>query len=97
MVSASLGYDRTSTWIKVIFPLWFAKMRFPIFAVVAYSLSVVDVAMILGPNTPPTFAVLVWQWFNDPDLSLLPERRQGLWPCFYCVPWYSLVIDFSNG
>ncbi|OOF11395.1 thiamine ABC transporter permease [Salinivibrio sp. MA427] len=77
MVSASLGYDRTSTWIKVIFPLWFAKMRFPIFAVVAYSLSVVDVAMILGPNTPPTFAVLVWQWFNDPDLSLLPRASAG--------------------
>ncbi|SIN88182.1 ABC transporter permease [Salinivibrio sp. ES.052] len=77
MVSASLGYNRASTWIKVILPLWLAKMRFPIFAVVAYSLSVVDVAMILGPNTPPTFAVLVWQWFNDPDLSLLPRASAG--------------------
>nr|WP_240472743.1 hypothetical protein [Salinivibrio socompensis] len=33
--------------------------------------------MILGPNTPPTFAVLVWQWFNDPDLSLLPRASAG--------------------
>ncbi|WP_240472742.1 hypothetical protein [Salinivibrio socompensis] len=31
MVSASLGYDRTSTWIKVIFPLWFAKIAFSYF------------------------------------------------------------------
>ncbi|OOE47091.1 ABC transporter permease [Salinivibrio kushneri] len=77
MVSTSLGYNRTATWLKVILPLWLAKMRFPIFAVIAYSLSVVDVAMILGPNTPPTYAVLVWQWFNDPDLALLPRASAG--------------------
>ena len=33
----------------------------------AYGLSVVDMAMILGPNTPPTLAVLIWRWLADPD------------------------------
>jgi len=38
--------------------------------VFAYGLSVVDMAMILGPGTPPTLAVLVWHWLTDPDPAL---------------------------
>ncbi|MEE8271553.1 MAG: ABC transporter permease subunit, partial [Alphaproteobacteria bacterium] len=34
------------------------------------ALSVVDMALILGPATPPPLAPLVLRWFNDPDLSL---------------------------
>ncbi|WP_281544422.1 ABC transporter permease subunit [Grimontia sp. SpTr1] len=75
--SQSLGYNRTAAWLKVVFPQWLPKMRFPIYAVLAYGLSVVDVAMILGPTSPTTFAVLVWQWFNDPDLSMLPRAAAG--------------------
>ncbi|MEF1292071.1 ABC transporter permease, partial [Vibrio sp. M260118] len=71
------GYSTAQTWWKAILPQWFAKLRFPMLAVIAYSLSVVDVALILGPTNPPTFAVLVWQWFNEPDLSLLPRAAAG--------------------
>ncbi|MDD1780908.1 thiamine ABC transporter permease [Enterovibrio sp. ZSDZ35] len=76
-VSQSLGYNRSAAWMKVIFPQWLPRMRFPIYAVIAYGLSVVDVAMIIGPTSPNTFAVLVWQWFNDPDLQLLPRAAAG--------------------
>ncbi|MFL7024716.1 ABC transporter permease [Enterovibrio norvegicus] len=76
-VSASLGYSKAQTWWKCVFPQWLAKLRFPMLAVMAYSLSVVDVALIIGPTNPPTFAVLVWQWFNDPDLALLPRAAAG--------------------
>lgn len=76
-VSASLGYSKHQMWWKCILPQWFAKLRFPMLAVIAYSLSVVDVALIIGPTNPPTFAVLVWQWFSDPDLSLLPRAAAG--------------------
>ena len=48
----------------------------------AYSCSVVDVSLILGPTHPPTFAVLVWQWFNDPDLSQLPRAAAGAFLMF---------------
>ncbi|MDD1793041.1 thiamine ABC transporter permease [Enterovibrio sp. ZSDZ42] len=75
--SQSLGYNRSAAWLKVVLPQWLPKMRFPIYAVLAYGLSVVDVAMILGPSTPSTFAVLVWQWFNDPDLLELPRAAAG--------------------
>ncbi|MGR5260727.1 ABC transporter permease [Vibrio astriarenae] len=76
-VSLSLGYQRHQFWWKCMFAQWLVKMRFPILAVLAYGLSVVDVALILGPTNPPTFAVLVWQWFNDPDLALLPRASAG--------------------
>ncbi|MDD1782590.1 thiamine ABC transporter permease [Enterovibrio sp. ZSDZ35] len=76
-VSASLGYNRAQAWWKCVFPQWLAKLRFPMLAVMAYGLSVVDVALIIGPTNPPTFAVLVWQWFNDPDLTLLPRAAAG--------------------
>ncbi|WP_281544275.1 thiamine ABC transporter permease [Grimontia sp. SpTr1] len=76
-VAASLGYSRAEAWWKCVFPQWLSKLRFPLLAVMAYGLSVVDVALIIGPTNPPTFAVLVWQWFNDPDLALLPRASAG--------------------
>ncbi len=36
-------------------------------AIVAWSLSVVDVAIILGPGNPPTLAVISWQWLTQGD------------------------------
>ena len=36
-------------------------------AVVAWTISAVDVAIILGPGNPPTLAVLSWQWLSQGD------------------------------
>ena len=69
-VGRSLGYSPVMIWVKVIIPQLYPRIRLSLFAVLAYSLSVVDLAMILGPTTPPTLGVLVLRWFNDPDLSL---------------------------
>lgn len=76
-VSSGLGYSEKEGWLKVILPQWLPTMRLPIFAVAAYGTSVVDVALILGPSRPATLAVQVWQWFNDPDLTLLPRAAVG--------------------
>jgi putative thiamine transport system permease protein len=72
-----MGYSPTQIWWKIIVPQWLRKMRFALFAVIAYSVSVVDVSLILGPTTPPTFAVLIWQWFSDPDLQQIPRAAAG--------------------
>ncbi|CAH8231456.1 thiamine ABC transporter permease [Vibrio aestuarianus] len=93
-VSASLGYSQAQMWWKCIFPQWLVKLRFPMLAVIAYSLSVVDVALILGPTNPPTFAVLVWQWFSDPDLTLLPRAAAGAMVLFAIA---SALIVFARG
>ncbi len=57
-------------WLKVVFPAVYGQIRLPVYAVLAFSMSVVDVALILGPSTPPTLAVQTVRWMNDPDLAM---------------------------
>ncbi|MFG0607270.1 ABC transporter permease [Vibrio mimicus] len=95
-VGASLGYQPSQFWWKCILPQWLVKLRFALFAVLAYGISVVDVAQILGPTNPPTFAVLVWQWFKEPDLALLPRAAAGaviLFALATCVLVLALLIE----
>jgi putative thiamine transport system permease protein len=66
----TLGYGPVTGWLKVVFPLVYQQIRLPVYAVLAFSLSVVDVAIVLGPGTPPTLAVLAVRWFSDRELSL---------------------------
>jgi putative thiamine transport system permease protein len=66
-VARSLGYGSTQAWFAVVLPQVYAQIRLPVYAVLAFSLSVVDVALILGPGNPPTLAVLAVRWFSDPD------------------------------
>ncbi len=68
-IARSLGYGPVTAWIKTVLPAIYPQIRLPIYATLAFSLSVVDMALILAPLTPPPLAVLVFRWFNDPDLS----------------------------
>ena len=68
-VARSLGYSRVAAWLKVIAPQVYRQVRLPIFAVVAFSLSVVDVALIVGPANPPPLAVLAMRGFTDADVA----------------------------
>jgi putative thiamine transport system permease protein len=66
-VARSLGYGPVQAWFDVVLPQVYRQIRLPVLAVLAFSLSVVDVALILGPGNPPTLAVLVVRWLSDPD------------------------------
>ncbi len=69
-ISASLGYGRIMGFLLTVWPGLYSQMRLGVFAVVAFSTSVVDVALILGPQTPAALSVRLVEWANDPDLSL---------------------------
>ncbi|HPY41976.1 MAG TPA: hypothetical protein PLM98_15735, partial [Thiolinea sp.] len=69
LVAQSLGYGRWQIGWQILFPQLLKRLAWPLLAVFAYGLSVVDMALIIGPSTPPTLAVLAWQWFTDPDPS----------------------------
>lgn len=69
-ITATLGYGRIAGWFKATLPIIYRQIRLPILAVLAYSTSVVDVAMILAPTTPPPLAVRILGWLADPDLSM---------------------------
>lgn len=67
LVARSLGYGRLQIWRAVLWPQLLPRLAWPMAAMLAYGLSVVDMAIILGPGTPPTLAVLIWHWLTDPD------------------------------
>ncbi|MEX8493899.1 MAG: ABC transporter permease, partial [Sphaerotilus sp.] len=50
-----------------VWPAWSGALAWPVAAVAAYGLTVVDMALVLGPGAPPTLAVLAWQWLLDAD------------------------------
>ena len=70
LMARSLGYARPMAWVLAVFPLVYRQIRLPVLVVLAFSMTVVDVALILGPSTPPVLAVQITRWMNDPDLSL---------------------------
>ncbi len=75
----ALGYGRGAVWVKVIMPQVYPLIRLPIFIVLAFSLSVVDMAIILGPSNPPTLAVAITRWFYATDTALiLPASAAAL-------------------
>jgi len=76
-VGRALGYARGIIWIKVIMPQVYPLIRLPLFIVLAFALSVVDVAIILGPSNPPTLAVAVTRWYSAADVGLILPASAG--------------------
>ena len=72
-IAQALGYGRLTGWLKTVFPRVYAQIRPPVYVVLAYSMSVVDVAVILGPNTPPPLSVQIVKLMSDPDLTMRLE------------------------
>ena len=64
----TLGYRAVAIWFYIIWPQLYKVMRLPLFAVLAYALSVVDMTLILGPTLPPPLAVVILHGFEDPNL-----------------------------
>ncbi|MBE3637319.1 ABC transporter permease [Mangrovicoccus algicola] len=75
----SLGYGRAAIWLRILLPQLWPLIRLPVLVVLAFSVSVVDMAQILGPSTPPTLSVLVARLFSDPDpRAILPASAGGI-------------------
>jgi putative thiamine transport system permease protein len=73
----TLGYGPIKGWLVAVAPLLQRQILLPFAAVVVFGIGNVDVAIALGPTTPPPFAMLLWQWFVDPDLNLRPMAAAG--------------------
>jgi len=67
-LAQTLGRTPAQAFAHIIWPQLAPRLRWPLLAVLAYGLTVVDMALIIGPATPPTLAVLAWQWLSDADL-----------------------------
>ncbi|MER1563664.1 ABC transporter permease subunit [Enterobacter hormaechei] len=69
-IAHTLGYGRWHSAFVILLPQLLPQLAWALLAVTAYSISLVDTAIILGPGNPPTLAVLAWQWLNEPDIQI---------------------------
>lgn len=76
-VALSLGYYPITAFFKVVLPTIYPLMRLPLLAILAYASASVEMPLILGPNTPPTLAVAIMNWFHDVDLSMRIQASAG--------------------
>lgn len=76
-LATSLGYGRIAGFIHCVWPQVYKQIRLAVFAVIAYASSVVDVAIILGPDSPAPLSPRLLGWMNDPDLALRFEASAG--------------------
>ncbi|MBT9553651.1 MAG: ABC transporter permease [Hydrogenophaga sp.] len=68
-LAQTLGYGPQRAHWRVVWPQLASRLFWPLLAVLAYGLTVVDMALVIGPASPPTLAVLAWQWLQDADLA----------------------------
>lgn len=68
-VARTLGYRPAQWWWRVGWAMWAPRLAWPLLAVLAYGLTVVDLALIVGPGSPPTLALLAWQGLNDASVA----------------------------
>lgn len=75
----SMGYSERSAWWRVGWPQLASRLVAPLGAVFLYSVSVVDVALVIGPTAPPTLGVLAWQWLQDADPHTQAQGAAAAW------------------
>ncbi|WP_018700080.1 ABC transporter permease [Amorphus coralli] len=68
-VATGFGYGGIAGFAYAVLPRLYPQLRLPIFAVIAFATSTVEVALVLGPTTPAPLAVRLVDWMGDADLT----------------------------
>jgi putative thiamine transport system permease protein len=76
-LAGTLGYGPAAAFLLTVLPALYRQLRLPVYAVLAYAMTVVDMAQILGPTRPPTLAVQITLWMTDTDLGGRPLASAG--------------------
>jgi putative thiamine transport system permease protein len=91
-VARSMGYSPHTAWWRVLWPQLWPRLRWPMLAVLAYNLTVVDMALVIGPTSPPTLAVLAWQWLLDADVARNAQGTAAAWLLAALVASVALML-----
>jgi len=79
-LARSLGYGELEARLKLAAPRWLARSRLAVVAVLVYGVGNVELALVLGPSTPPLLQVLVLDLLSAPDLAgRLDGSAAALW------------------
>ncbi|QHJ11963.1 Inner membrane ABC transporter permease protein YnjC [Paraglaciecola mesophila] len=58
----ALGYSESASWWLIVFPVVLKQSRLAVLAAMAYTLSVLDISLLVGPNIPELYAVVLYNW-----------------------------------
>lgn len=94
VVLQTLGYGRLQRLCWLLLPTVAPALGAVMLAVLAWSLSVVDVSLILGPGNPPTLAVLAWQWLSQGDAQ---QQAKGMLLCLLLLLLLALLAALGYG
>jgi putative thiamine transport system permease protein len=95
-VARSLGHSRQSAFLRVVLPQLLKRNVWPIVAVFTYALTVVDMALVIGPTQPPTLAQLVWTDLNDGEAVANARGAAGTL-LLSAVAFLLLVVTYGIG
>lgn len=76
-VARSLGHGPRAAFLKVVLPQLLQRIQWPLIAVFSYGMTVVDMALVIGPGQPPTLAQLVWTDLNDGEVLTAARGAAG--------------------
>lgn len=95
-LAQTLGYAPQRAFWLVLWPQLAVRLRWPLLAVLAYGLTVVDMALVIGPAAPPTLAVLAWQWLQDVDPATYAQgAAAGVWLALLVLACSALWIGLQ--
>lgn len=94
----SLGYSPARCWSRLILPQLYPRIRLTLLIILAFNLTVVDMALLLGPSNPGTLSVFLMSLVNDPGSraaasagAVLLALMVGL--CFIAVRIIELIVS----
>ncbi|MDU0354624.1 hypothetical protein RS130_12460 [Paraglaciecola aquimarina] len=58
----ALGYSESASWWLLVFPTMLKQSRLALLAAMAFTLSVLDISLLIGPNIPELYAVVLYNW-----------------------------------
>ncbi len=96
-LSATMGYGPLKSWLATVAPALQQQIRLPLAAVFVFGISNVEMAIPLGPDLPPTFSVLLWRWFTDPDPAIHAQAYAGTLLLFVGGIAAILAANFIGG
>lgn len=72
----ALGYSEAASWWLLVFPSILKQSRLALLAAIAYTLSVLDISLLIGPNIPELYAVVLYKWQTGFGAF---EQSQAFW------------------
>jgi putative thiamine transport system permease protein len=68
-LATTFGYGVFWGFCLTSLPTLYRQLRLPVYAVLSYAMTSVDMAMILGPSLPNTLSVQITNWMVHPSLE----------------------------